>query len=168
MPSFSASSRALLFLSLAAAFTTWTAACSDASAPRSTAPEEDAASSEDAGGDDGGEPADAGTKDAAREAAAPATVVGKGNTSCADTCRAAGKTCVVACDRRYCGFHDDVPAPPYAGYACYYQVRQGTVYQGRSLKTCADVPTEIWRRGSDDYALGSNVSVIPSVTCCCQ
>lgn len=114
-------------------------------------------------------------KDAAPAEAAAAWISGQADKSCAASCKAAGKTCAVACkDHMSCGGHDDV-SPPYAGYACYYYEKKDAngsirLNEGRSFKSCDEVVTRTWDPpfSSNVHTLGSNISVVDPIACCCR
>lgn len=122
-------------------------------------------------------PADEPEKDAGVDAApavpAAAWATGQSGKSCAESCKALGKTCAVACaDHKSCGGHDLEPGP-YAGYACYYRETKNASgsfrsNQGRSLLTCDAVATPTWTRYGDVYNLGSSVPTMEPVSCCCR
>ncbi len=125
------------------------------------------------------EPAPAPATDAGKDAAPAeppaAWLSGKADMSCAAACKAAGKTCAVACkDHMSCGGHDDVSGP-YAGYACYYFERKDAngsirLNEGRSFTSCDEVVSRTWypRFASQPYTLGSNISVVDPIACCCR
>lgn len=132
--------------------------------------------------DDGTAPADAGPADSGKTPAKDAGIdaapkkaewtEGQSGKSCADACKAKGKTCAVACtDHRSCGGHDGEP-PPYAGYACYYRETKSNggsfrSNEGRSLKACDEVATTKWDVFGSEYTLGDYLGNNP-VSCCCE
>lgn len=141
----------------------------DPAADASTGDDGDAGAESDGGSDAGkGQPKDAGV-DVAKT---PAWVDGETGKSCADACKALGKTCAVACtDPRSCG-SQDTAAPPYAGYACYYyETTSGSgsfrSNAGRALLTCSDVATTTWDHYGDNYSIGDYLGNNP-VSCCCE
>ena len=131
-------------------------------------PEED--DSADAGRADAAKPKEAGV-DAAPPKEAEWTP-GESGKSCADACKAKGKTCAVECtDHRSCGSHDGEP-PPYAGYACYYRETKNNggsfrTNKGRSLTACDEVATSTWSLYGSEYTLGDYLGGNP-VSCCCE
>lgn len=140
----------------------------------SSDPQDDASTGSDTGDtgdtDAGSDAAKGQPKDAGVDVAkTPAWAAGEEGKSCADACKALGKTCAVACtDPRSCGGQDTAP-PPYAGYACYYY-DNGKGFrsnEGRALVTCSDVATTTWDHYANDYTLGDYVGGNP-VSCCCE
>lgn len=169
----------LLGSSLLVAFASTTIACTTetktVSTPAATEPdpeadEESSETTEDAGAKEAAAP----KKDAAPDVAPKKAEWTSGETgkSCADACKAKGKTCAVACsDRRSCGGHDGEP-PPYAGYACYYRETKSSggsfrSNEGRSLLACDDVATSKWNNFGSEYTIGDYLGSNP-VSCCCQ
>lgn len=125
----------------------------------STADKKDAAPQDDASAPDG-------SLDA--EAPKPEMIGGESGQSCAESCKAKGKSCAPTCtERRSCGSHDG-KSPPYAGYACYYYESKGGVRfnQGRSFKSCEEVVDATWDYFGDEYRVGSDIGA--PVLCCCQ
>lgn len=145
------------------------------SSPASTEPphadDGEAQADDDAPRKDAGKAA---AKDAGNDAPAakPEWTSGESGKSCAEACKAAGKTCTASCtDHRSCGGHDGTP-PPYAGYACYYhESKSGSgsfrSNEGRSLSTCDEVVTPKWEVFGTEYQLGDYLGNDP-VSCCCQ
>jgi hypothetical protein len=163
---FTASSLLVLFACTAESTTTSAPAPTE---PASEVPDEPA-TDDDAGKQEPKPVAkDAGVDAAPKKAEWTAGESGK---SCADACKAKGKTCAVACtDHRSCGGHDGEP-PPYAGYACYYrETKSGggsfRSNEGRSLKTCDAIATAKWDNWGSEYTLGDYLGGNP-VSCCCE
>lgn len=144
------------------------------SAPAPTEPPGDVTDETASGDDAGTTDAAKSTKDAGSDAATKKAewTTGESGKSCAEACKAKGKTCAVACtDHRSCGSHDGEKAP-YAGYACYYRETKngsGSVRsnQGRSLKECDEIVTSTWDYWGNEYKLGDYLGNEP-VSCCCE